>query len=408
MRRLLGVAFLTWGCGGNTVAERPEPPEPGGVVPPADPTHASAPAAETRALALGSRHSCRIDAEARLWCWGDNWQGQLGTGTAGHGKQSDERTTPTLVSGLAEVARADASAHHTCAVTRDARLHCWGFNGEGELGQGKVTGLEEDPADLLPRSVSGLEPVREVAAGNGFSCALLESGSARCWGTNYAGQLGAGFASLEDSPSPLDVVGLSAESLFAGWDYTCALRASGTLACWGAGEQLGTGAALEKATSPVNVSLNDVTYAAAGVNHACALTSDGKLWCWGRGSDGQLGVATASEEVLLAPVLVPVSGVKALALGFAHSCALDAAGSVSCWGRNDWGQLGVGALVDKTTAPLGVALPERIVELAAGWDHSCALGESGALYCWGANDRGQLGQGTLGGSIALPAEVFFD
>ncbi|MBK8998449.1 MAG: hypothetical protein IPM35_22240 [Myxococcales bacterium] len=408
MRRLLGLALLTWGCGGNTVAERPAPPVPGGLVPPADPTHASAPAAETRALALGSRHSCRIDAESRLWCWGDNWQGQLGTGTAGHGKQSDERTTPTLVSELAEVVRADASAHHTCAVTRDARVHCWGFNGEGELGQGKVTGLEEDPADLLPRSVSGLEPVREVAAGNGFSCALLESGSARCWGTNHAGQLGAGFASLEDSPSPLAVVDLSAESLFAGWDYTCALRASDTLACWGAGEQLGTGAALEKATSPVNVSLNDVTYAAAGVNHACALTSDGKLWCWGRGSDGQLGVAADGDEVLLAPVLVPISGVRSLALGFAHSCALDAAGRVSCWGRNDSGQLGVGALVDKTTAPLGVALPERIVELAAGWDHSCALGESGALYCWGANDRGQLGQGTLGGSVALPAEVFFD
>lgn len=396
------------GCGGRASEDSGPPATPTTVAPSPDRAPTELHPAPQRSLIFGSQHSCRVDAEHALWCWGENYQGQLGVGTAGHGKLGDERTRPTRVPGLTNVVRGDASAHHTCVVTDDHRVQCFGFNGEGELGQGAATGLEQDPADYSPRVVQGFDDVVDVGTGNGFTCVLAKSGKTHCWGTNSAGQLGAGFSSLTDSLQPELVLGVEAKALVAGWDHTCAVQSSGKLVCWGTGDELGAGVAVESSALPLDVKLGAVRFAASGVNHVCAVTEDGALWCWGWGADGQLGVDTEPDTTLTTPVMLPLTGVTQLALGFQHSCALDAAGAVRCFGQNSRGQLGVGAQLQKSAKALPVSLPEPALELAAGWDHTCALGVSGRLYCWGANDRGQLGIGTMSEGEAIPLEVLFE
>jgi alpha-tubulin suppressor-like RCC1 family protein len=196
---------------------------------------------------------------------------------------------------------------HTCALLNDGTARCWGYNGYGALGDGTTT------QRLAPVAVSGISSAVALTAGENHTCALLANGTARCWGSNYAGQLGDGTTT--ERSTPVAVSGLSgAVALTAGGAHTCALLANGTARCWGDNNngQLGDGTTTGRLT-PVAVqgghgALLSLVSGPAAL-HTCAVTADGTALCWGFNYYGQLGNGTTTNSS--SPVLV--SGLSGIA-----------------------------------------------------------------------------------------------
>ena len=205
------------------------------------------PAATTTAVSLviGGGINCYL-ANGSLKCWGYNHNGAVGDNTYW------DRPTPVQVSGLASGVTAIAAGNsYTCALLTAGGVKCWGANASGQLGDGTTT-QHNTPVD-----VSGLSSgVTAIAAGNGYTCALLSAGGVKCWGANATGQLGNGTTT--DSSTPVDVTGLTSgvTAVSVGWDQTCALTSSGGLKCWGSDTsgQLGVGTAIQE-LKPVDVVL---------------------------------------------------------------------------------------------------------------------------------------------------------
>jgi alpha-tubulin suppressor-like RCC1 family protein len=138
-----------------------------------------------------------------------------------------------------------------------------------------------------------------------------------------------------------------------------------------------------------------VSAVAAGGRHTCALLTTGAVSCWGYNEYGQLGDGTTSDSPTPVAVAGLGSGVRAITTGGNFSCALKTDGGVSCWGLNAAGQLGDGTYADSRSSPVEVVgLPSGVTAIAAGFYHICAITKDGGVTCWGGNDSGQLGIGT--------------
>ncbi|HUK95675.1 MAG TPA: PASTA domain-containing protein [Gaiellaceae bacterium] len=240
-----------------------------------------------------------------------------------------------------------------------------------------------------------------IAAGGLHTCLLTSAGAVKCWGYNRYGQLGDGTTT--DRHAPVAVSGLAGgvAAIAAGYDHTCALTSAGGVECWGWNKygQLGDGTTTDR-RRPVDVSglTSGVAAIAPGGGHTCALTSAGGVECWGDDEVGQLGDGTLTQRYTPVDVSGLTSGVAAIAAGAAHTCALTSAGGVKCWGDDELGQLGDGTLTQHY-APVDVSgLTSGVVAIAAGGDHACALTTAGGVKCWGDNTGGQLGDGTNEGS----------
>ncbi|MBC7842786.1 MAG: hypothetical protein H7099_10755 [Gemmatimonadaceae bacterium] len=251
-----------------------------------------------------------------------------------------------------------------------------------------------------------LPGTERIAAGDGFACGVADQGTF-CWGDNSVGQLGNG--NTTPSLLPASVTGAHT-SLSAGARHVCAREAGGIVRCWGdnAQGQLGDGTTFSRSV-PTAGPGGPFVMVTAGASHSCALATDGSAYCWGSNTDGQLGNGTTVRA--LSPVLVGGSRPFAtIAAGANHTCALDVGGAAWCWGDNTDGQLGDGTTTDRSQ-PVRVSGPEVFSALAGGGDsHTCALGETGIVRCWGANDVGQLGNGAtapITTPIAVPAAMPF-
>lgn len=268
------------------------------------------------------------------------------------------------------------------------------------------------------------DPPTAIAAGDGHTCAVRSSGALVCWGFNDDGQLGTGEPVGSNVPVP--VAGFTGGELDGvtevdgGSLHTCALLSSGQVACWGSNArgQLGDGGSDSRV--PVLVSdtgigtLGRVESLALGSSHSCAVVSGQRARCWGSNTSGQLGDGTSSNR----PMAVSVTGmtgsgnlegVVQLAAGAAHTCARLASGEVACWGSNDRGQLGDGTLMARLNPTLvrnedDSAALAGVAEIAAGAFHTCARLLSGEIRCWGYGMFGQLGNGATDDQ-ALPASV---
>ena len=179
--------------------------------------------------------------------------------------------------------------------------------------------------------------------------------------------------------------------------HTCATTRAGGVRCWGmnASGELGAGTLFERSV-PIRVAgISPIEEVAAGGGHTCARTSAGGVECWGANSAGQLGNGTR----LVSATPTPISGLPGMALSLAagdrHSCALTMTGAVRCWGANDAGQLGDGTLLDRGRAVEIQGVPSSQVRITAGENHTCALSAEGAVRCWGKNASGQIGDGTF-------------
>jgi alpha-tubulin suppressor-like RCC1 family protein len=336
---------------------------------------------DVMAIAAGGGSSCGLTRVGAARCWGDG-----SYGTLGNGMLQARASTPVAVNGLgANLVMLSLGDGHACAVSSAGALACWGDDRDGQLGDG----ARQPRSD--PYTPSGMSSgVASVAAGASHTCVVTTAGGAKCWGNNASGQLGNG--TLTGGLSITDVVGLTSGvvALAAGTSFTCALLQTGAASCWGDGTygQLGGPASSGK---PVAIALGSPAKAiAAGSRHACAVTSDGRALCWGANTANQLGLA-GGGATSAAPNAVPgVAGAVAIAAGGDGTCVLDAAGAVTCWGADLVGDLGAGP-AGPSVVP---SLASGIASLGVGAGHACAVTTGGAPKCWGSNSVGQLGDGT--------------
>jgi alpha-tubulin suppressor-like RCC1 family protein len=386
---------------------------------------ATAPLSGVTKVAVGARHVCAVMESGAVKCWGTNNHGQLGDGT------TTDRNGPVDVLGLsADVIEIAAGGDHTCALTNQNDLFCWGHGRDGYLVGDGVLG-DRLVASRVPIQ---LPSVKTLSAGRYSDCLVTVAGGVKCWGYGYVG-LGA--------TKPADVAGLTAGVIQVGlgWDHACAVLDTGKVSCWGLNYngQLGDGtdmksptpvAATQFAGQVVSIALGDLatctsmrdgTVWCVGVSgtgdfrskqiggltdavrvvgstayHWCATTKSGSVKCWGSNTYGQLGDgSTVMRFDSAADVVNLAEGVRDLALGggsgsdgyYSHTCAATNSGGVRCWGKDFTGS-------DRRAMPVDVVgLGQAAVEVAAGWFHSCARTMAGAVKCWGNNDSGQLGNG---------------
>ena len=328
--------------------------------------------------------------------------------------------------------RIAASGYHTCAVTADGDVDCWGDNSlRFRLGDPSVyvamspipaLGVRDAVAVTIGDSASG--------TGDGHTCVLHEDQTVSCWGSDSEGVLGQGtpgspVAQQEDPTGgdptvpvvrpasglavPTKVPGIGdAVDVTAGARFTCVVHADGTASCWGSNVagSLGDGTQQSRDWPQKVTGLSDLVGIAAGWGHACGLHAGGSVSCWGGNYDGQLGDGTRSSRS--SPTKVKdIDDAVAVSAGGGSSCAVRRSGEVSCWGRNtSWyygasgdevrevGILGTGSRSSMEPLPAAVLGITDAVAVDIGAFSSCVLHRGGGVSCWGANHSGQLGTGT--------------
>jgi alpha-tubulin suppressor-like RCC1 family protein len=292
-------------------------------------------------------------------------------------------------------------ADHGCARKADDTLWCWGRNTYGQLGDG----TNMDKASPVQVGSPLESNVLRFAIAPHHGCAEKHDGTLWCWGRNEAGQLGDGTTSTRTLPVQVTELTGQIADLALGDTRSCVRKTDGTLWCWGNnnGGQLGIGAASNPLFVPTQIEAlaNDVAQVALGGYHSCARTTEDTLWCWGNNYAGQVGDGTTSAQPSPVQVSALASDVAKVATGRFHTCARKYDDTLWCWGENEVGQVGDGTIENRST-PTKIDLLAS--DVALGNHHSCALATDGTLWCWGENAASQLGDGTTT-STTTPVEV---
>lgn len=351
---------------------------------------------QVRQLSAGGSHSCAITLEGGVKCWGSNGYGQLGNGT------QTRSLVPTQVTGLTSgIASISAGVQHTCALTTDGAAKCWGYNDYGQVGDGSTSNRK------VPSQVSGMTSgIAAISAGENHTCAVTSGGAAKCWGMNLFYQLGDG--SMMNRSAPVQVSGLSTgvAAVAVGGSHTCALTTGGGVKCWGDDQtgQLGNDATMSGKTSPVNVlGLTSGVVSISASNHTCALTDAGAVKCWGFNAYGQVGDNSTTSRSTPVTVSGLASGVVSVAAGGNSTCAILATGGLKCWGFNTNGEVGDGTTTHRKTPVDVVGLQSEVTSVSTGGGFACAV-HDGAPKCWGGRGNGELGNNSTNKSL-VPVEV---
>jgi alpha-tubulin suppressor-like RCC1 family protein len=416
-------------------------------------------------LSSAAEHSCVVSGGGRVYCWGYNSDGRLG-----NGNQDDAYSPVSVLAGEATGSDSDgvnltnqiqvsSGYNQTCSVSSEGNAYCWGSQGYGRLGNGNdIAASITSPAQVLkgeavPADTSGthLSNVKKVTAGSTFSCAVTNSGYVYCWGRALQGKLGNG---QDTTNSSVPVRVLAGEATGADSDGTylqnivdieannshaCAVSNSGNLYCWGAGAsgQLGNNIFSANASSPVQVLkgeaagtdtdgtyLTNIREVSPSYRHTCAVAQSGNLYCWGDSAEGKIGDGQsvsdyATPRRVLTGEATGSDSDGTYLINMSHvdsyrerSCASSYDGYAYCWGDGYNGKLGNGLDSDSNT-PVRVVDGEvlgadsdgeylyNVSSISTGNNHSCASTESGGIYCWGTEGRGQIGDGSGGAGVSL-------
>jgi len=337
-------------------------------------------------IALGDAHSCAIRSDGSVLCWGANNFGQVGDSTY------VTAAAPKLVynGGVGEKAQSiSAGFSNTCAVLTNTSVLCWG-----------KTSIEETVSDTsnVPKLVLGIS-AKSISTTSSHTCAVLVDGGLKCWGSNNYGELGGDLGTNRSAISvSLGGAGLSGYT-------TCVILDDASLKCWGADFMEAVGG---------STNVTEIDQVSTSPTHTCAVSINGFVSCWGQGYGlGVNSTSSSSSPVSLAglnatKVAVGVSG---------SSCAILKDKSVECWGMNSQGQLGVGNTdIRLTPTQLDLQSNSSVIDMALGGSHAlrsgvystmtdtCALLDGDMFSCWGSNDFGQLGDGTTAQRLT-PVEV---
>lgn len=339
------------------------------------------------ALAVGANHACAIHG-GYVWCWGSDYRGELGDGSAlSEWANPMPRATEPLLS-AAVLTLGDATSY---ALARDGTLWAWGWNADGQLGDG--TTMQHHVPTL-----AAIPPLRALSSGTGHACGEpTDLSGVICWGAYHP--------AASAITSPVAIPGLAnVLSLSAGDGFTCAVALDRNVYCWGAGGlgELGDGR-LTDSEVPVQVAgVVEAVYVTAGGRHACAIDGDGAVFCWGYDDAGQLGnpAAMFGANTALRADTPPMATIDA---GTLHTCGVTTSFQVWCWGQNALGQFGNGTMTDYTPTYVP-GIDDALEVSAAGWQ-TCARRATGEVLCWGDNRRGQVGDGTLDHPKLSPATV---
>lgn len=370
------------GGGGDDVdiIEDPDVEEP--------PTDQSTPPTSVLEVTSGEEHTCAKKADGTVKCWGHD--DKMQTGTTAADASTGVLAVPSDVTGITDALHISAGQNHTCIVRKTGTVSCWGDNIVGQLGDGNSGARSRTPVDVV-----GISNAVAVDGGATFSCAVKSDSGVACWGSNAAGQLGNG--SKNSALTPVAVTGLTkAVSISAGDVHACAVTSDGRIWCWGNNEngQLGNNSNTESLVATMIPTLDDMVAVSASSRTTCALRRNGEVYCWGANELGQLGTGAANVTPNPSPSMVGGGLVaSAIATGRDHACALKKAGGVVCWGAGDRGQLGNGSVTTSPTPmPVDVNGSTSAVSVSAGGDQACAPQMTGKIQCWGAGTFGQLGE----------------
>jgi LPXTG-motif cell wall-anchored protein len=281
-----------------------------------------------------------------------------------------------------------AGAAHTCAIGVSNQVYCWGWNYAGQFGNGNTT----DSSTAV--SIAGWSGTA-IAAGDEHTCVLGTTGAVTCAGYGTFGTLGGG--NNNSSSTPVTAIASGASKIFAGTYFNCALLINNTAQCWGHNTwgQLGDGTWNHKNVPTTVVGVSGIQDMSLGAISTCALVSGGAVKCWGDNSYGQLGNGGVGQYSFSAVDVTGLSsGVVALASSAYSHCAVLSTGTVKCWGRNRYGQLGNGTTTNSNTPVSVSGLNSRVHNIAGQGDAYCVITETYSTYCWGGNGFGELGDGT--------------
>lgn len=284
------------------------------------------------AVAAGYRHTCAVASSNKVYCWGENGVGQIGIVSDGPRVPTPSEVPLPSLQGAA-IASLSAGEYHSCAGLTDGRVYCWGDNTNGQLGA-----VTEQAWNNPPLLAADFGESAALAAGDFHSCASNRNNTL-CWGANFYGQLGTGSTAPSDFPVAVLKTGfVTIESKgFA----TLALDGRGRLFGWGDnGTGLLGSYRFQSALEPMPVFADRTFHSVTvGLAHACAVASD-SLVCWGDNSYGELGDGTTISSAQPVATPLGGDAAIEIAAGALHTCALTDAGAVYCWGQNDEGRCG--------------------------------------------------------------------
>jgi len=321
----------------------------------------------------GSRVQCAIQEDGALWCWGQNRSGEVGTGGLSVEPAPVRVTVPPA-------ARVALGYGHTCAETTDG-VYCWGGNRRGQLGRG-MDGIVLAPT-TIPGSPPGIAEVR--TSGKSFGCARTVAGAVWCWGQNFTGTTG--DPSRRSSATATQIaLPFAASQISVASSFACA-RSATQVACWGSNQYGGLGQATQSDVQAMplivpgvpSVALSSLT----GGEHGVCVLAAGTPYCWG--TDKTMGT---SPPTALALSSISSATYRPYDFAAGHQCVLDTSGVVSCWGSNEFGELGRGSIgaPNLTVMPIASARTYTHVVTTQGYAaKTCAIPTGGLaeVDCWG-------------------------
>ena len=364
-------------------------------------------------IAAGTYNSCAILENQSMVCWGDNEYGQLGDGT------TDGSAVPIYVNVAANETPVEVTVGQVtaCALMESGNIYCWGSGYYGKMGNGEPWSDDyvntEMRQVLLPEGQGG----QTVSISGGHICTILDNGDVYCWGRGNQGQLGYGGTSNRNIPAKVNLPGQrSAIAISTGTYMTCAITTDGMGYCWGENDegQLGNGTTNSRRTTPVEVlfpSGYTPVSISAGDDFSCALMDNRKVMCWGENNDGRLGQGPLATDDETTPVWVIMGDSETahfLDIGTKSACMILDSGETKCWGTNEEGQIGQGDTdLDFYPTPTEVNGNHDFVALSINSDTICAITSDAEGYCWGDNEAGQIGRGSIDTDEPTPGEILF-